>query len=64
MVELVDTLVLEASVERHPSSSLGWGTKYGVEASMVMLVKIMEVRRSWRGAADCKSVPSGELVRI
>jgi len=29
-----------------------------------MLVKVMEVRRSWRGAADCKSVPSGELVRI
>jgi hypothetical protein len=26
MVELVDTLVLEASVARHPSSSLGWGT--------------------------------------
>jgi hypothetical protein len=26
-VELVDTLVLEASVERHESSSLSWGTK-------------------------------------
>ena len=27
MVELVDTLVLEASAARRPSSSLGWGTK-------------------------------------
>ena len=33
---MVDTLVLEASVERRGSSSLPWGTKYGVEASMVM----------------------------
>lgn len=27
MVELVDTLVLEASAERRASSSLAWGTK-------------------------------------
>ena len=28
MVELADTLVLEASAERRGSSSLPWGTKY------------------------------------
>ena len=36
MVELVDTLVLEASAERCASSSLAWGTNHGEEASMVM----------------------------
>ena len=34
--------------------------RYDSTKQMVFL----EIRRSWRGAADCKSVLSGELVRI
>ena len=33
---MVDTMVLEAIVERRGSSSLPWGTIFGDEASMVM----------------------------
>ena len=45
MVELVDTLVLEASVERHASSSLAWGTKNLCTGGRVIKCNGLQIRK-------------------
>ena len=41
MVELVDTLVLEASVERRASSSLAWGTSPGLHFYVMKSARLL-----------------------